>query len=97
MVHINQKENCCPLKNMIFFVSNDNYNFSFQKVQLSREVINLSPLSTAIISHRSDDGREYKTGYVRLAAFSQVNTSILYVLVLNFAGEFHGTKKSWNN
>uniref|UniRef100_A0A0E0PX25 C-terminal processing peptidase n=1 Tax=Oryza rufipogon TaxID=4529 RepID=A0A0E0PX25_ORYRU len=42
-------------------------------VQLSREVINLSPLSTAIISHRSDDGRECKTGYVRLAAFSQAS------------------------
>uniref|UniRef100_A0A0D9WPS7 C-terminal processing peptidase n=1 Tax=Leersia perrieri TaxID=77586 RepID=A0A0D9WPS7_9ORYZ len=42
-----------------------------KEVQLSREVINLSPLSTAIISHRSDDGRESKTGYVRLAAFSQ--------------------------
>uniref|UniRef100_A0A0D3GFX8 PDZ domain-containing protein n=1 Tax=Oryza barthii TaxID=65489 RepID=A0A0D3GFX8_9ORYZ len=42
-----------------------------KEVQLSREVINLSPLSTAIISHRSDDGRECKTGYVRLAAFSQ--------------------------
>uniref|UniRef100_A0A0E0LB10 C-terminal processing peptidase n=1 Tax=Oryza punctata TaxID=4537 RepID=A0A0E0LB10_ORYPU len=42
-----------------------------KEVQLSREVINLSPLSTTIISHRSDDGRECKTGYVRLAAFSQ--------------------------
>lgn len=42
-----------------------------KEVQLSREVINLSPLSTAIISHRSGDGLEGKTGYVRLAAFSQ--------------------------
>uniref|UniRef100_R7VZJ0 Carboxyl-terminal-processing protease n=1 Tax=Aegilops tauschii TaxID=37682 RepID=R7VZJ0_AEGTA len=42
-----------------------------KEVQLSREVINLSPLSTAIISHRSGDGHEGKTGYVRLAAFSQ--------------------------
>ncbi|KAL6909723.1 hypothetical protein ACP4OV_001382 [Aristida adscensionis] len=42
-----------------------------KEVQISREVINLSPLSTTIISHRSDDGHECKTGYVRLAAFSQ--------------------------
>ncbi|CAN6214136.1 unnamed protein product [Urochloa humidicola] len=39
--------------------------------ELSREIINLSPLSTTIISHRSDDGHECKTGYVRLASFSQ--------------------------
>ncbi|KAI4975392.1 hypothetical protein ZWY2020_048999 [Hordeum vulgare] len=42
-----------------------------KEVQLSREVINLSPLSTTIISHRSGDGHEGKTGYIRLAAFSQ--------------------------
>jgi carboxyl-terminal processing protease len=51
---------------------NDRGGRSRQKeVQLSREIINLSPLSTTIISHRSDDGHECKTGYVRLAAFSQ--------------------------
>ncbi|KAL6592687.1 hypothetical protein ACP70R_049362 [Stipagrostis hirtigluma subsp. patula] len=42
-----------------------------KEVQIAREVINLSPLSTTIISHRSGDGHESKTGYVRLAAFSQ--------------------------
>ncbi|KAG8094441.1 hypothetical protein GUJ93_ZPchr0012g22018 [Zizania palustris] len=42
-----------------------------KEVQLSREVINLSPLSTAIISHSSDDGHDCKTGYVRLSTFSQ--------------------------
>ncbi|CAL5043045.1 unnamed protein product [Urochloa decumbens] len=42
-----------------------------KEVQLSREIINLSPLSTTIISHRSDNGHECKTGYVRLASFSQ--------------------------
>ncbi|KAK3129073.1 hypothetical protein QOZ80_6BG0471150 [Eleusine coracana subsp. coracana] len=42
-----------------------------KEVQIAREVINLSPLSTTIISHRSNDGQECKTGYVRLAAFSQ--------------------------
>ncbi|CAM0955527.1 unnamed protein product [Alopecurus aequalis] len=46
-----------------------------KEVQLSREVINLSPLSTAIISHRTGDGLEGKTGYVRLAAFSQTAAS----------------------
>ncbi|KAF0904615.1 hypothetical protein E2562_035869 [Oryza meyeriana var. granulata] len=51
--------------------SESNGRITQKEVQLSREVINLSPLSTTIISHRSDDGRECKTGYVRLAAFSQ--------------------------
>ncbi|KAK1307431.1 hypothetical protein QJS10_CPA10g00162 [Acorus calamus] len=39
--------------------------------QSSREVIRISPLSCAVISHRSLDGHELKTGYVRLSAFSQ--------------------------
>ncbi|KAL6604843.1 hypothetical protein ACP70R_042787 [Stipagrostis hirtigluma subsp. patula] len=51
--------------------SNLKATLSFPKVQIAREVINLSPLSTTIISHRSGDGHESKTGYVRLAAFSQ--------------------------
>jgi C-terminal peptidase prc len=42
-----------------------------KEVLISREIINLSPLSTSIISHRSNNGQECKTGYVRLAAFSQ--------------------------
>lgn len=42
------------------------------KVQLPREVIKLSPISSTIISHISIDGHELKTGYVRLSAFSQV-------------------------
>ncbi|RWW40106.1 hypothetical protein BHE74_00054504 [Ensete ventricosum] len=41
------------------------------KVQLPREVIKLSPISSTIISHISIDGHELKTGYVRLSAFSQ--------------------------
>ncbi|CAL9117208.1 unnamed protein product [Musa textilis] len=40
-------------------------------VQLPREVIKLSPISSTIISHISIDGHELKTGYVRLSAFSQ--------------------------
>uniref|UniRef100_A0A6V7QR60 C-terminal processing peptidase n=1 Tax=Ananas comosus var. bracteatus TaxID=296719 RepID=A0A6V7QR60_ANACO len=42
-----------------------------REVQLPREVIKLSPLSSTIISHKLPDGRESRTGYVRLAAFSQ--------------------------
>ncbi|KAK1282906.1 hypothetical protein QJS10_CPB22g01399 [Acorus calamus] len=42
-----------------------------REVNLPREVIRISPLSCAVISHRSPDGHELKTGYVRLSAFSQ--------------------------
>ncbi|URE09511.1 TSPc [Musa troglodytarum] len=42
-----------------------------REVQLPREVIKLSPISSTIISHISIDGHELKTGYVRLSAFSQ--------------------------
>ncbi|OEL18016.1 Carboxyl-terminal-processing peptidase 3, chloroplastic [Dichanthelium oligosanthes] len=59
---------------LLFYTGTDNDRGGMirqKEVQLSREIINLSPLSTTIISHRSDDGHECKTGYVRLAAFSQ--------------------------
>ncbi|XP_042427906.1 carboxyl-terminal-processing peptidase 3, chloroplastic-like [Zingiber officinale] len=42
-----------------------------REVQISREVIKLSPLSSTIIRHKSNDGYESKIGYVRLSAFSQ--------------------------
>ncbi|XP_019703982.1 carboxyl-terminal-processing peptidase 3, chloroplastic [Elaeis guineensis] len=42
-----------------------------REVKLSREVIKLSPISSTVISHKSSDGHESKTGYVRLSAFSQ--------------------------
>ncbi|ONK68578.1 uncharacterized protein A4U43_C05F13530 [Asparagus officinalis] len=42
-----------------------------REVNLPREVIKLSPISSRIISHRSGEGNELKTGYVRLSAFSQ--------------------------
>ncbi|KAG4996668.1 hypothetical protein JHK85_028107 [Glycine max] len=41
------------------------------KVKLPREYIKLSPISSAIIPHRSPDGHFTKTGYVKLSAFSQ--------------------------
>lgn len=42
------------------------------KVKLPREVIKLSSVSSAIIPHRAPDGHLSKTGYVKLATFSQV-------------------------
>lgn len=54
-----------------------NIKISWFKVKLSREVIKISPVSTAIISHVSPSGRESKIGYVRLSAFSQVRNDLL--------------------
>ncbi|KAK7392853.1 hypothetical protein VNO78_21303 [Psophocarpus tetragonolobus] len=42
-----------------------------REVKLPREYIKLSPISSAIIPHRSLDGHLTKTGYVKLSAFSQ--------------------------
>uniref|UniRef100_A0A7N0UU65 C-terminal processing peptidase n=1 Tax=Kalanchoe fedtschenkoi TaxID=63787 RepID=A0A7N0UU65_KALFE len=42
-----------------------------REVKLPRENIKLSPISSAIINHRTPDGRISKTGYVKLSAFSQ--------------------------
>ncbi|KAG4982603.1 hypothetical protein JHK82_027455 [Glycine max] len=42
-----------------------------REVKLPREYIKLSPISSAIIPHRSPDGHFTKTGYVKLSAFSQ--------------------------
>ncbi|KAJ0745989.1 putative processing peptidase [Helianthus annuus] len=44
---------------------------SFREVRLPREFIKLSPISSAIIPHRTPDGHVSKTGYVKLLAFSQ--------------------------
>ncbi|KAK9123033.1 hypothetical protein Sjap_012635 [Stephania japonica] len=44
---------------------------TFREVKLSRESINISPISSAIILHRAPDGHLSKTGYVKLSAFSQ--------------------------
>ncbi|XP_059668458.1 carboxyl-terminal-processing peptidase 3, chloroplastic isoform X2 [Cornus florida] len=44
---------------------------SLREFKLPREFIKLSPISSAIIPHRSSDGRLSKTGYVKLSAFSQ--------------------------
>ncbi|KAF8043873.1 hypothetical protein BT93_A2000 [Corymbia citriodora subsp. variegata] len=42
-----------------------------REVKLPREYIKLSPVSSAIIPHRTPDGNMTKTGYVKLSAFSQ--------------------------
>ncbi|GAB2295525.1 Carboxyl-terminal-processing peptidase 3, chloroplastic [Dionaea muscipula] len=44
---------------------------SFKVVNLPREFIKLSPISSAIIPHRTPDGHLSKMGYVKLANFSQ--------------------------
>lgn len=48
---------------------------SFREVKLPREFIKLSPISSAIIPHRTPDGHVSKTGYVKLLAFSQTAAS----------------------
>lgn len=48
---------------------------SYREVNLPREYIKLSPISSAIIPHRTPDGQLSKTGYVRLSAFSQTAAS----------------------
>ncbi|GLT88247.1 hypothetical protein SLE2022_062820 [Rubroshorea leprosula] len=44
---------------------------SIKEVKLPREYIRLSPISSAVIPHRTPDGRQIKTGYVKLSTFSQ--------------------------
>lgn len=43
----------------------------FREVKLSRDFIKLSPISSAIIPHKTPDGHVSKLGYVKLSAFSQ--------------------------
>ncbi|XP_065857785.1 carboxyl-terminal-processing peptidase 3, chloroplastic [Euphorbia lathyris] len=44
---------------------------SIKEVNLPREYIKLSPISSTIIPHQTPDGRQTKTGYVKLSSFSQ--------------------------
>ncbi|KAE8734395.1 Carboxyl-terminal-processing peptidase 3 [Hibiscus syriacus] len=44
---------------------------SIKEVKLPRELIRLSPISSTVIPHRTPDGRLTKTGYLKLATFSQ--------------------------
>ncbi|KAB5551824.1 hypothetical protein DKX38_009135 [Salix brachista] len=46
-------------------------NASIREVNLPREYITLSPISSTIIPHKTLDGHLTKTGYVKLSAFSQ--------------------------
>ncbi|CAK9319321.1 unnamed protein product [Citrullus colocynthis] len=53
----------------------DMSNSSIREVKIPREYIKLSPVSSAIILHRTQDGQLSKTGYVKLLAFSQTAAS----------------------
>ncbi|GER25895.1 carboxyl-terminal-processing protease [Striga asiatica] len=52
-------------------ISKVQYNTVHLLVKIPREVIKLSPVSSAIIHHRAPDGHLSKTGYVKLSTFSQ--------------------------
>ncbi|KAK3035162.1 hypothetical protein RJ639_032835 [Escallonia herrerae] len=54
------------------------YSSSLREVKLPREFIRLSPISSAIIPHRTPDGHMSKTGYVKLLAFSQNKSYVYY-------------------
>ncbi|KAL9151939.1 hypothetical protein ABFS82_11G085200 [Erythranthe guttata] len=52
----------------------DDFGSSYiREVNIPREVIKLSPISSAIIPHKLPDGHLSKTGYVKLATFSQTS------------------------
>ncbi|GMP97302.1 hypothetical protein CsSME_00045612 [Camellia sinensis var. sinensis] len=46
-------------------------NSGLREVNITREIIKLSPISSSIIPHTTPDGHLLKTGYVKLLAFSQ--------------------------
>ncbi|XP_050229055.1 carboxyl-terminal-processing peptidase 3, chloroplastic isoform X1 [Mercurialis annua] len=50
---------------------NSTSDSSIRVVNLPRENIKLSPISSTIIPHKTPDGRQTKTGYVKLSTFSQ--------------------------
>ncbi|XP_057424387.1 carboxyl-terminal-processing peptidase 3, chloroplastic isoform X2 [Lotus japonicus] len=52
-------------------VKNSGRSSYIREVKLPRECIKLSPISSAIIPHRSPEGQAIKTGYVKLSTFSQ--------------------------
>lgn len=76
-----------PEKNpFLFGLQNSQYFIPdiiiFLKVNLSREYIKLSPISSAIIPHKSSEGQVIKTGYVKLSTFSQVSKRVKYKIKL---------------
>ncbi|GAU33401.1 hypothetical protein TSUD_20940 [Trifolium subterraneum] len=52
-------------------VKDSRKNSYIREVKLPREYIKLSPISSAIIPHKSSEGQVIKTGYVKLSTFSQ--------------------------
>ena len=60
----------------------------FLKVKLSRDFIKLSPISSAIIPHKTPDGHVSKLGYVKLSAFSQVIVALTHLLAMDRCNSF---------
>lgn len=55
---------------------NDNpFKSNLREVDLPREYIKLSPISSAIIPHNTPDGHLSRTGYLKLSVFSQTAAS----------------------
>lgn len=83
---------CSCMYKSIYSTEKSPFLFEFQcsvadiiylKVNLPRELIKLSPISSAIIPHKSSEGQVIKTGYVKLSTFSQVSKRINYKIKLN--------------
>ncbi|KAL2923723.1 Carboxyl-terminal-processing peptidase 3 chloroplastic [Bienertia sinuspersici] len=51
------------------------FNSNLREVNLPREYIKLSPISSTIIPHKTPDGNMSRTGYVKLSVFSQTAAS----------------------
>nr|DAD29815.1 TPA_asm: hypothetical protein HUJ06_031283 [Nelumbo nucifera] len=62
-------------------------NSGFREVKLPREFIKLSPISSAVIPHRTPDGHLLKTGYVKLSAFSQTAASEMENAIQEMEGQ----------
>ncbi|KAF6176322.1 hypothetical protein GIB67_011111 [Kingdonia uniflora] len=59
----------------------------FREVTLPREFIKISPISSAVIFHKSPDGHLSKTGYVKLSAFSQTAATEMENAVQEMEGQ----------
>ncbi|KAF8403840.1 hypothetical protein HHK36_011946 [Tetracentron sinense] len=59
----------------------------FKEVKLSRDYIKLSPISSAVIPHKTPDGHLLKTGYVKLSAFSQTAATEMENAVQEMEGQ----------
>ncbi|CAK8571020.1 unnamed protein product [Lathyrus sativus] len=55
----------------VHLVKDSSRSSYIREVNLPREYIKLSPISSAVIPHKSSEGQVIKTGYVKLSTFSQ--------------------------